>query len=56
MENNEFLKVHFKNLTCYYFNGIGKLEDFNIDDILIEEKSHESQTYQVDKVDGSVRT
>ena len=42
MENNEFLKIHFKNRTCYYFDEISKLEDFDIDNILIEEKSHES--------------
>ena len=28
--------------TCYYFDDIIKLEDFDIDDILIEGKSHES--------------
>ena len=41
MENNEFKKDHIKNHTCYYFNDIIKLEDFDIDNILIDEKSHE---------------
>ena len=27
---------------CYYFNGIIKLEDFDLDNILIEEKSQEN--------------
>ena len=27
---------------CYYFNDIIKLEDFDIDNILIDEKSHEN--------------
>ena len=42
MEHNEFLKLGFKNRTCCYFDEIGKLEDFDLDNILIEEKSHES--------------
>ena len=41
MENNEF-KVRIKNRTCYYFDDIIKLEDFNLDNILIDEKSHEN--------------
>ena len=41
MENNEFEKVHIKNCTCY-FNDIIKLEDFYIDNILIDEKSHKN--------------
>ena len=39
MKNNEFQKVCIKNCTCYYFDGIIKLEDFNFDNILIDEKS-----------------
>ena len=39
MKNNEFLKVRIKSSTCYYFDGIFKLEDFNFDNILIDEKS-----------------
>ena len=42
MENNEFNKVRIKNRSCYYFNGIIKLEDFDLDEILIDEKSHEN--------------
>ena len=42
MENNEFRKVRGKNRTCYCFDGIIKLEDFNIDNSLIDEKSHEN--------------
>ena len=42
MENNKFYKVHIKNRTCNYFDNIIKLEDFDIDDILIDEKSHEN--------------
>ena len=42
MKNNEFKKVGIKNHTCYYFNDIIKLEDFDLDNILIDEKSHEN--------------
>ena len=30
-----------KNRTCYYFDDIIKSEDFDLDNILIGEKSHE---------------
>ena len=42
MENNEFEKVRIKNRTCYYFDDIIKLGDFDFSDILIDEKSHEN--------------
>ena len=42
MENNEFKKVRIKNRTCYYFNDTIKLEELDIDNILIDEKSHEN--------------
>ena len=42
MENNEFKKVCFKSRTCYYLDGIIKLENFDIDNILIVRKSHEN--------------
>ena len=42
MENNDLKKIHFKNRTCYYFNDIIKLEDFDLDNILIDKKSHEN--------------
>ena len=41
MENNELKKVHIKNRTCYFVDII-KLEDFDLDNILIDEKSHEN--------------
>ena len=40
MENNEFRKVRSINRTCYSFNDITKLKDFDFDKILIDEKSH----------------
>ena len=40
MENNKFKKVFIKNPTCYYFDDIIKLEDFNLDNISIDKKLH----------------
>ena len=42
MENNELKKVCIKNCACYYFDDIIKLEDFDLDNILIDEKSHKN--------------
>ena len=42
MENNEFKIFHIKNRSCYYFDDIIKLEDIDIDKVLIDEKSHEN--------------
>ena len=40
MESNDKLKeIDIKNHTCYYFDNIIKIEDFDIDDILRDEKS-----------------
>ena len=39
MENNDFKKIHIKNRICYYLDDIIKLEDFDIDKILIDEKT-----------------
>ena len=41
MENNELKKVRIKNRTCYYFDDIIKLGDFDFENISIDEKSHE---------------
>ena len=35
VENNEFQKVRIKNHTCFYFDDIIKLEDFDLDNIKI---------------------
>ena len=42
MKNNELKTVRIKNCTCYYFDKIIKLEDFDLDNILINEKSREN--------------
>ena len=41
MESNDELKeIDIKSCTCYYFDGIINIEDFNLDNILIDEKSY----------------
>ena len=42
MENDELKKVCIKNRTCYYSDDIIKLEDFDVDNILMEGKSHKN--------------
>ena len=42
MENIEFWKVLNKNCTCYYLDDLIKLEGLGLDNILIDEKSHEN--------------
>ena len=38
--NFELKKVNIENCMCYNFNGIIKIEDLNLDNFLIYEKSH----------------
>ena len=43
MERNDKLKeIHIKNGTCYYFGDITKMEDFDLHNILRDEKSYEN--------------
>ena len=35
-------EINSKNCTFYYFNDIAKIKDFNFDNILLDEKSHEN--------------
>ena len=71
MENNKFKEDSIKNRTHYYFDDIIKLEDFDLYNILIDEKSHENSLIYVisyktlidskplhirfDKIDGLIR-
>ena len=42
MERNDELKeIHFKNCTCYYFDEIMQVGDFNFDDNLLNKISNE---------------
>ena len=70
-ENDENEKDRIKNRMCYYFDDIIKLESFDIEDILIDEKWHENMliydiSYKVligskslrikfNKIDGIIR-
>ena len=43
IENNDRLKeIDIKSCTCYYFNDITKIENFDLDNILIDEQSYEN--------------
>ena len=42
MENNKLKIVLIKNCICYYFDGIIKLEDFDSDNILLDEILYEN--------------
>ena len=43
MENNDELKeTDIKNRTCCYFDDIIKILDFDVDNILIYEKSYKN--------------
>ena len=43
MESKDKLKeIVIKNCTCYYFDDIIKIDDFDFDGILIDEKSYEN--------------
>ena len=42
IENDEFKKFHIKNCTCYYFDDIIKLEDFDLDNNLKNKKPYEN--------------
>ena len=39
MENNEYKKVCIKNFTCYYFDDIIRVEDLDVNNILIDKKT-----------------
>ena len=43
MESNDKLKeAYIKNCICYYFDDIIKIEDFDLDQIIMDEKSDEN--------------
>ena len=37
-----FKEINIKNCTCFYLDDIIKIKDFNLDNILIDEKSSEN--------------
>ena len=39
MERNELKEIDIKNRTCYYFGDTIKIEDFDFNNILLDEKS-----------------
>ena len=43
MESNDKLKeTNIKNRMCYHFDDIIKIEDFDLDNILVDEKSYKN--------------
>ena len=40
--SNKLKEIDIKNCTCYYFDCIIKIEDLDLDNILIDEKSYEN--------------
>ena len=40
--NDKLIEIDIKNRTCYYFDDIIKIKDFDLDNILIDEKSWEN--------------
>ena len=36
--NDELKEIDVKNRTCYYFDDVIKIEDFNSDNVLIDGK------------------
>ena len=40
MESNELKEIDIKNPTCYYFDDLIKIEDFDVVNILIDERLH----------------
>ena len=53
IENSDkFKEINIKNCTCYYFDEITKFKDFDLDKILIDEKSHENVlVYNIQNID-----
>ena len=39
--NDEVKEIDMEKCSCYYLNSITKIAGFNLDDILIDEKSYE---------------
>ena len=39
---DELKQIDIRNHTCYYFDGIINIGDFNLDNILIDEKSYQN--------------
>ena len=39
---DELNEIYITNRTCYYFNDVIKIEDFDFDNILLDKKSYEN--------------
>ena len=39
--NDQLIQIDIKNRTCYFFYDLIRTEDYNLDNIMIDEKSYE---------------
>ena len=39
--NDQLIQIDIKDRTCYYFDDLIRIEDFNLDNIFIDGKSYE---------------
>ena len=44
MKSNKLKEVDIKNRICYYFDHIIDSNDFDLDNLLLVEKSHETMS------------
>ena len=42
MESNDLRKTDIKNRICYYYNGIININDIDLENILLGEKSYKN--------------
>ena len=42
IESNKLKELDIENCTCYYYDDIIKIEDFDFDRVLRDDKSHKS--------------
>ena len=45
--NDELKEIGIKNVRCYYFNIIIKIEDFNLNNVLIDKKFESILPYNI---------
>ena len=45
MESDQLKEIDIENCKCYYFDDIIKIENFDLDNILTDEKSYENMPF-----------
>ena len=54
--NNELIEIDIKNRTCYYFNDIIRVRDFDCNNNLLDKKSYENSYKNILIYDISYKT